>query len=298
MRVRPFSPPGSFPLTGLALFVALTLLALPAGAQLDPVMEDDFESGDPLTQWSSYTDSGIPACDCYFSGDCPAGMFCDWGTLTQEDTCFWVEVKPNGTVGAGCDEPHIGGWTAGICDGICAPTNLGSLLGGEPADLVSKAVQLWAESMLVPAADGGGEPLEDLAEAALALEFSGDDVSMLIGRETANLLFQTTDLGFYDHFCHYEAGKPVTPDLYVDLSGDSCRQQIGWLTAEALAAEILRPGAAGAILAQIAGHCSDWQQRFAPRCEGESALACLTGEIEDKAHYLSTYRGPAPDPSV
>ena len=283
---------------GFAILLLFTVSTVPAGAQLKQIMNDDFESGDPLTHWSSYTSDGIPACDCYFSGDCPEGMFCNWGVLTQEDSCFWVEVKPNGVVGAGCNEPHFGGWTAGICDGICAPIDLGSLLGGEPVDLVSKAVQLWAESMLVPAADGGGEPLPDLAEAALALDFSGEDIAFLIGRETANLLFQTTDLGFYDHFCHYEAGYPVTPEFYVDLSGDSCRQQIGWLTAEALAAEILEPGAAAPLLSQIADHCPDWQQRFAPRCSGSGALDCLTQDVEDKAHYLRTYRGPGPGPEV
>ncbi|MCB1036676.1 MAG: hypothetical protein KDD47_22820, partial [Acidobacteria bacterium] len=108
--------------------------------------------------------------------------------------------------------------------------------------------------------------------------------------------YETTDLGFYDHFCHYEAGQPVTPDLWVDLSGDSCRQQIGWLTAEALAAEILETGSAGPLLRGISGHCPDWRQRFAPRCAGDGALDCLRQAVEDKAHYLKTYRGPAPKP--
>ncbi len=93
-------------------------------------------------------------CDCYFSGDC-AGGFCNWGSLPVEDSCFWRTPKPQGQVGAGCNQDY-GSW--GQCDGICTASNQSSptpFTGRDIAQVTAGIAEL-TDGLLVIAAEGGG----------------------------------------------------------------------------------------------------------------------------------------------
>ncbi len=68
----------------------------------------------------------LPSCNCYFNNDCPAEKPICMLTLTgggptsptdPDRACEWMEPKPTGGPGTGCDQPYDG--TGGPCDGIC-----------------------------------------------------------------------------------------------------------------------------------------------------------------------------------
>ncbi len=246
-----------------------------------------FESGDILSEWSEYEDSSRLHCDCYFSGDCVAGMFCSYGSLTVEDNCFFRLHKPSGVPFAGCQGAHFGAWTLGICDGVCLPTSAGSAFGLEDRQTLADGVRLWAQALLGPAAVGGGPVDPELAAQARSLPLAEESLPDLLGRETANLLFLTSAVGFYDHFCHFEGGDH-SPDYFVDLSEDSCRLRAGELAAEALAVAVEGRGDLEKGLEGIRDACPAWRTMFAPRCVGESAIECLAQQIAGTAEMLTT----------
>jgi hypothetical protein len=68
----------------------------------------------------------LPNCNCYFNNDCPAeAPICQLrlsggGPVGPDDpgrACEWMEPKPTGGPGTGCDQPYDG--FGGPCDGIC-----------------------------------------------------------------------------------------------------------------------------------------------------------------------------------
>ena len=68
----------------------------------------------------------LPNCNCYFNNDCPAEKPICKLTLTgggptsptdPDRACEWMEPKPTGGPGTGCDQPYDG--FGGPCDGIC-----------------------------------------------------------------------------------------------------------------------------------------------------------------------------------
>jgi hypothetical protein len=69
----------------------------------------------------------LPDCICYFNNDCPAETpICQFvvpggsGPVGPDDpdrSCEWMEPKPTGGPGTGCDQPYDG--FGGPCDGIC-----------------------------------------------------------------------------------------------------------------------------------------------------------------------------------
>lgn len=132
---------------------------------------DGFEAG-TTDYWSDVIPSLIN-CTCYFSSDCNAGEFCDWGPggFSTVDICEWRVTKPEGIPGNGCDGPYIGAWIPNICDGICAPSSAGSALGHEDEALIAEAVSIWARAMIEPAVAGGGPIDPVLAARAEALPF-------------------------------------------------------------------------------------------------------------------------------
>jgi len=68
----------------------------------------------------------LPNCNCYFLRDCPAEKpICELslsgggpqGPDDPDRACEWMEPKPTGGPGTGCDQPYDG--SGGPCDGIC-----------------------------------------------------------------------------------------------------------------------------------------------------------------------------------
>jgi len=287
------------PLSRWALTLAAAALlaaAAPAAAQVE-VFDDGFEIGTP-GRWSSTEPPSLPSCNCYFSGDC-SGSFCDYGVLNLEDNCTYAVPKPQGVPGEGCYEDHPGPFQLGICDGHCTSSASGSTLGGLDPAILAEGVGLWSESVLRPSEAGGGPVDPDLAAAALALPI-GEEQSIILGRQVASLISETAGIGFYDYFCHFEAGDP-SARWYVDLSVDKCRLMAGRLSAEALASELIAPGSGAPILDGIAAYCPAGLPSFGAGCDaGPEALTCLDARVRDLVVFLTTPRldllfGPAAD---
>lgn len=282
-------------LGALALAALLALASAGTAAGQASVFTDGFESGD-MWGWHSSVDPNMPNCNCYFSGDCKAGEFCNYGpgSFSTEDICNWRDTKPNGVPGFGCDLIHVGAWGGPICDGLCQSSSLGSLLGAEPKPLLAAGIELWGRAILEPAIAGGGPIDAELAGRALALDWQRADAGWELGRQVADLLVLTADIRLYDHFCHFEQGDD-DPAYFVDLSAEPCRAAAGRLTVEALADAVLEPGSALAVLERLKEECSGWQGLFTLRCpEGAAALGCVRDRVEDAALFVSTPRAAPP----
>ena len=234
-------------------------------------------------------------CDCYFSGDCSGG-FCDYGpgSFATEDICVWRGEKPNGVDGFGCSfEVDAGSadWPPGVCDGVCTRANEGSTFGFEDQALVAQAIELWGDAMMVPSAAGGGPVDAEIAAQAMALQFEGTNVSIMLGRHTADALALSAGDSFHDYFCHWEGHPDDDHPPTVNLADDQCRIQAGQITVRALASEIRNPGTAAGIMAGIASICPDYYAMFQPLCSvGPGAIKCAVQRIEDQAYFLRTPR--------
>ncbi len=256
------------------------------------VFGDTFASGDTAA-WDE-TEPLRDGCTCYFSSDCAGGSFCDYGPggFSTEDLCTWMDVKPEGVPGAGCNIPHIGAWGGDICDGLCSGSRTGSNLGYEDRKLLSEGVRMWSEAMLRPAELGGGPPDGELVNGVLELGFDLSYSAYSLGRQVADLLVLSGSPGFYGYFCHYEQhpDEPA-PERHVDLSGDSCRVATARLLIEAVVAEIGSAGAGSEVLAELDTACVDWRQLVSSRCPaGNRSLACVQKRIADTAVFLTTPR--------
>ena len=231
-------------------------------------------------------------CTCYFSSDCAGSSFCRFGAggFTTQDICTWVDGKPNGVPGAGCDLPHAGPWGGEICDGTCVSPGGGSRIGLEPPDLIEQGVQLWADALLLPAAAGGGVPDPTLVEQVLGLGFSSPEIAINLGRQVNDLLILSGSAGFYQHFCHWEQHPDEpNPALWVDLSQDPCRADAARWAVDALLAELIVPGSGADFVDQIPKVCDDWQQLFGSPCSsGPESLACVRRRIAEAAVFLAT----------
>lgn len=236
-----------------------------------------------------------PPCNCYFSGDCDNG-FCDYGpgSFTVEDICVWRGVKPEGVAGWGCSfevNAGTGNWPPGICDGVCTPPSAGSYIGLEDRLSIAQTISLWGQAMIEPSAAGGGPVDAQLANAASTVQFQAQGVPLMLGRHAADALAMAAGAPFHNYFCHYEGHPKDANPPVVDLAGDSCRIQAGYLTIEALASEIRTPGTAAGIMRGIMDVCPGWQEMFATQCEpGRGALKCAVNFIEAQAYFLRTPR--------
>lgn len=274
-----------FVLLSLALAFAAPLAAQPP----DLIFQEGFNSGN----WSAWRQiiapNAQPNCNCYFSGDCESGNFCNWGPggPFTEEFCNWRTPKPGGVPGNGCstDAPAAGP----ICDGFCSPTSSGSVFADEKQRAVEEAVVAWTEALLRPAERTGGGPVDPVAaQRALAVNFDRPFVAWTLGRHVADVLMLSASPRFYDFFCHFEAGHE-SPEFYVDLSTQPCHLQAGYLSARALLGEFLQTGEGVAELDRLKLICPQWQEMFAPRCPpGPDALECVKARVQDAAVYLRT----------
>jgi hypothetical protein len=249
------------------------------------VFADNFETGQ-TTAWIPDA-TNQPNCNCYFSGDCVSGTYCNWGPAGPftEDICNWRQPKPNSVPGAGCDEdaPAAGP----ICDGICTPLQLGSLFGHEDPDLVVQGFELWSEAMLRPALNGGGPVDPDLAAEAMALPFKAEHAAVLLGRHTADILILAGGVVFYHYFCHFENNDP-DPGFWVDLSDDPCRYEACSRSIDAVIAELYSPGSGMGLIDGIRRTCPNWHNIFDFSCgTGPAALECVKNRIRGYGEFLT-----------
>lgn len=241
------------------------------------------------------TDPEQPPCTCYFSNDCPAGTFCDYGpgSFSTEDICVWRDIKPDGVVDAGCSiesDLTTGAWTPDICDGVCAPALQGSTIGREDLELIVQTIEYWGAAMLNPSEAGGG-PVDPVnASRALKMPFAAQNVPLVLGRQTADALAMSSGEPFHNYFCHYEGHPEDGNPPVVNLGEDSCRVEAGRITIQALVAEIRNPGAAKDIMPQIKAACpTQWESLFTTQCDvGPNAMSCAVQFIAAQAHFLRT----------
>ena len=259
---------------------------------VEGIFGDGLESGDPFA-WDAMVPE-VPFCDCYFSSDCVAGQFCNYGPggFATEDICWWRDNKPNGNPGTGCDIDHVGPWGGDICDGVCQPSSAGSQVGHEDPAVLAKATFLWAEAMLRPSEAGGGPLDASMVDAVEQLEFIGADNRSILGRHVADLLIQAGVPQFYPYYCHAEQYPDDTTDdegTWIDLSDDPCRVAIARTLAAALRDEIEEPDSCGPMIAEVPEQCADWQERLDPAC-GQSAepLACLEEHVRSLGVFVTT----------
>lgn len=257
---------------------------------VEGIFGDSFDSGD-----SDAWDSLVllrENCSCYFSGDCAGGGFCDYGLggFTTEDICTFMNVKPNGVPGEGCNEAHSGNWGANICDGLCSTAATGSTIGHEDRRLLAEGAKLWSEAMLRPSEQGGGPPDSELVERVTGLGFELPHSAYELGRQVADLMIVAGTPEFYDYFCHYESHPDaLSSDKDVDLSGAFCQVQTARLMVEALVAEIGAAGAAAEVLDGLDSACADWQDLVSSRCpEAERARSCIERRVVDTAIFVTT----------
>ncbi len=253
------------------------------------VFGDGLEAG-TTSNWTT-TEPSFPSCNCYFSNDCSGvNNFCNWGSLTVEDSCEWMENKPNSVPGAGCDVLFLGTtWQGGICDGVCSPSSFGSIPGSEDKALVSEAIALWSMAVLEPSKKPGGGPVDPVqAQKALNLPFVHEDSAIQIGRQVADLMMLSGVPEFYDHFCHYEAHpNEPNPELWVDLSAQRCRAALVEVLTRALGAEVVSPGAGAAVLAERPAVCMGLPDQLGgTRCAGDPQ--CLAARVASLAVLLTT----------
>ncbi len=256
-----------------------------------PIFNDGFESGTTLS-WDITEPNQFPNCNCYFSGDCTAALFCNWGPSGPftEDICNWRQPKPNGIPGTGCDEDAQ---SAGpICDGYCSPSSRGSQFGLEDTELLQSGIRLWAAAILEPARHGGGPVDPELAAAARSLPYFLAPAADILGRHVADTIAFTIDHLFREYFCHFEH-HPLDPGPIIDLSNEPCRLQAAELVIDTLVYEMGLSGSGQHFMIQITQICPDWANMFSGACEpGNQVIDCAYKKIADLARLLTT----APEP--
>ncbi|MHC5109138.1 MAG: hypothetical protein ACYTHJ_04575 [Planctomycetota bacterium] len=215
-------------------------------------------------------------CDCYFSGDCNSGEFCNWGNLSIEDSCFWRQPKPQGVVGANCDQDY-NDW--GQCDGICSASAATTLFSEEPVDQLIGGVALWAAAFNEASSGGGGfvDPLVITEAESLAytspeiFDYLGKVVieALLISRGEDYIIFPKTDMH-------------RTEDVAVEALGDdNCRARAGNVALEILLAEMAEAGSGAGLLDQLPAGCLD-NELLTRVCGGSGdPLSCLYGRLYD-----------------
>ncbi|MHC4948478.1 MAG: hypothetical protein ACYTG1_09475 [Planctomycetota bacterium] len=185
-------------------------------------------------------------CDCYFSSDCEPGNFCNWGTLSEEDSCFWRTPKPQGNPGAGCDQDY-NNW--GQCDGICELSEAESAYSVESLDNLTTGISLWGAALTDAARRGGGQPDAERVAAVRGLGYVEPRLADGLWRVTVEVLMLTAGSDVLrfptsDGFRSEEA-------LMKDLSADPALADLADLALRALLAEIRTAGSGRPFIDEI-----------------------------------------------
>ncbi|MGB0714606.1 MAG: hypothetical protein ACPGXK_01935 [Phycisphaerae bacterium] len=220
-------------------------------------------------------------CDCYFSGDCNPGQFCDYGNLSIEDSCFWRQPKPFGSVGAGCQDV-FNDW--GQCDGICTGNAQTQIFSFEEPSMLMEAVALWGEAFTVSAAQGGGSPLPELVAQIRNMPWSDEKSANRTGKVVVELMILT--LGEKSVVFPGFEGFQSEDMQILDLSDDFCRIQTGNAAISALLGEMRGAGMGADAFDMMRIDCLD-QRMLARVCSGFDTGDCLYTRIQDFAQVLT-----------
>jgi hypothetical protein len=189
-------------------------------------------------------------CDCYFGFDCEGGQFCDWGSsFTIEDGCWWRTPKPDGAVGAGCNQDY---GTYGQCDGKCAPLSAAapaSVVGSESPARLRQGVALWGQAFTDAARAGGGPPTRDAIARIDAIGFDDPSVSYALWRMVVEVMILARGPSFIvfpeaDAFSLWDVAA-------ADLRDDPVALRNGDVVMRALIAEMLEAGRGRPVLERI-----------------------------------------------
>jgi hypothetical protein len=220
-------------------------------------------------------------CDCYFSADCESGDFCWWGTLSDEDSCWWRQPKPQGTIGAGCDA-DFDDW--GRCDGICTPTALGAqLVGAEVRADLSRGVGLWMQTFTETSLAGGGAPAMETLHRIETIGFENPTMSYGLWR----MAIEVMTLSRGEAYVIYPKAEtyPLTDVGVADLRGATTLLRNGELAARALLAEIEQAGSGRDLVGLIDPSTLD-ADLYGRICPSGDRLACLYERIADIGEVL------------
>lgn len=266
----------------------------------DDVVNQDFEECDGddddacpglCLQDCTCSEPELPDCVCYFSSDCPQGNTCDYGNPFGS-LCTFKQPKPEGVIGAGCDQPDSG--VGGVCDGLCVSPANGSSCGTEDVGALSETIRLWGEAVIGTAQQGGGLINQELAEEAASTP-EDPECSNEVGRNAGGAL--TVALAGVEFLIHPDQPHVFAEHSVVDLSGDPCLVEGLNVVNEALIAEVNRPGAGEQVLQELPDLCPEIFDR-ALGCggvNGAGPLTCLEIRVEDIGSVLRTPR-PTPVP--
>lgn len=225
-------------------------------------------------------------CDCYFSSDCASGQWCNWGSLSVEDSCWWRRPKPQGQVGANCDEDY-GDW--GQCDGKCTssaapnqPGGPGSAIANERPEMILAGIQSWADAFADAGLGGGGAPSGDAVTAIHAMPFNDLNITYGLWRFTSEMLILAAGP---------DALRPPTADAehpeYVvrDFSRDEAALRNFRLVIAALAAEIEELGSGRRILDGVELSALD-AAMFERICTSSDLRDCLYVRVQDLGQFI------------
>ncbi len=184
-------------------------------------------------------------CNCYFSGDCPGGQFCNWGSLPVEDTCFWRTPKPQGVPGANCDQDYDN-W--GQCDGICDGGG-SSIFEREDDALLVQAAASWAAAINDAAKSGEGFPRQALVQNLEAIPLKQPTALIAVGRVVIETMMYARGIDFAvmpEGRTLFAADVAVQPD-----KPDKAVAQAAGLLMKILFAEIREAGSGQIYLAPL-----------------------------------------------
>jgi hypothetical protein len=177
-------------------------------------------------------------CNCYFSSDCEGSQWCNWGSLSVEDSCWWRTPKPEGVPGANCTNDY-GNW--GRCDGICtASINRSSVLANEDPATLRLGFATWSAALNEIALNGGGVPTAKWLRRIDEIEFNDPTMSDGIWRMAIEVFMLARG---EDFVIYPEDGGATFLDVAVaDISDDPVAQRNGDLAVKAVLAEIDEAG--------------------------------------------------------
>lgn len=214
-------------------------------------------------------------CDCYFSGDCVSGQFCNWGSLPVEDSCFWRQPKPQGVIGAGCDQ-DFNNW--GQCDGICTGSASAGMFSEEDVPLLIQGVELWSEAFVEAAANGHGQLSDGLIQEIELLPFRSLEAPNDLGRIVIEIMMMARDEDFFvfPQFADFES-----KDVQVSgVSSNACDDTVSQLAVAGLAAEIGLAGSGAELIEQVPTHCLAGELLSRICADGLDARTCLYDRIQ------------------
>ena len=218
-------------------------------------------------------------CDCYFSNDCPPGMFCNYGNLSIEDSCWWRTPKPQGQVGVGCGD-DFGDW--GQCDGRCSSSaSPGQAMGNETPAMVLAGIEAWADAMLSAGLQGGGVLSNRDITDIVMMPFNEIDMPYTLWRTTSEMLVLATGA----EALQFPQQSPYRfEEVGVTRMNDAQATNFR-LIIDALKAEITEIGTGRDFIDQVNLNALD-RDLFELICTNDDVRECLYIRVQDIGLYI------------